>query len=171
MEFTYVHITLSTLSALCIYTLLKDDPFQLTEVGRAQTGHFSLGSVDIRGHRILLANLDPIPRRPEEERASGQEAMLISLLTLNPGVPQPPLLPDVISFRPAKPLEYKNGFKKPKGDLPAFNRTSLRRATNPANVGEDADVPPIKLVRPPTTTLKKSDCAATSGKAYFCQNP
>jgi len=82
-------------------------------------------------------------------------------------VPQPALLPDVISFRPAKPLEYKNGFRKPRDGLRAFNRTSLRRATNPANAGEDAEVPPIKAGRPLKIILNRSDCAATSGKAYI----
>jgi hypothetical protein len=35
-----------------------------------------------------------------------------------PFVEQPGFEPDVMSFNPAAPLEYKNGFKKPKGGLP-----------------------------------------------------
>lgn len=84
---------------------------------------------------------------------------------MNPGVPQPPLFPTVISFRPLKPLEYKNGFKNPSGGSLAFKRTSFKRATKPVNAGEDADVPPIRNAWPPMNTLNKSDCAETSGKA------
>ena len=42
----------------------------------------------------------------------------VILLTLNPSVPQPELWPMVISFRPANPVAYRKGFKKPKGLLP-----------------------------------------------------
>ena len=79
------------------------------------------------------------------------------MLTLNPGVPQPPLFPIVMSFMPANPFEYKNGLRKPKGGMPAFKRTSLSNATNPVKAGEEAEVPPIRKAWPPMKTLNKSD--------------
>jgi hypothetical protein len=71
----------------------------------------------------------------------------------------------VMSLRAANPLEYRKGFKNPKDGRPAFKRTSFNKATNPAKVGDDAEVPPIKNASPPTKTLNRSPCAATSGKA------
>ena len=93
--------------------------------------------------------LHPIPPSPVkiEQIMSAFVRSLpkIYLLTLNPSVPQPPLLPTVISFRPLNPLEYRNGFKKPKGDKPAFRRASFNRATIPLKVGAEAEVPPIRI--------------------------
>ena len=37
---------------------------------------------------------------------------------VKPSVEQPGFEPDVMSFNPDLPLEYKKGFKKPKGLLP-----------------------------------------------------
>lgn len=85
---------------------------------------------------------------------------------MNPVVPHPELCPIVISLSPWNPFEYRNGFKNPKGGRPAFRRTSFSKATNPVNVGEEAEVPPIKKASPPTKTLNKSACADTSGIAY-----
>ena len=69
----------------------------------------------------------------------------------------------VISFRPANPLEYRKGFKKPKGDKPAFKRASFNKETNPVNVGAEAEVPPTRTGVPLIKILKLSDCAETSG--------
>ena len=73
------------------------------------------------------------------------------------------MFPTVISFRPATPTLYSSGFKNPSGGSPALIRTSLSSATTPANVGEDADVPPTWPVWPWKKIRKKSPCAATSG--------
>lgn len=64
-------------------------------------------------------------------------------LTLNPSVPHPGLFPTVISVNPALPVEYRKGFKKPSGGRLLDSRTSFNKLTNPAKVGEDAEVPPI----------------------------
>ena len=69
----------------------------------------------------------------------------------------------VMSFRPLNPLEYKNGFKKPKDGKPAFRRTSFNKETNPVKVGAAQEVPPMRVACPPTKTLKLSPCVATSG--------
>jgi len=68
-----------------------------------------------------------------------------------------------MSFNPKNPLEYRKGFKNPKGGKPAFRRTSFNKATNPANAGDEAEVPPMRVVFPPMKTLNLSPCAATSG--------
>lgn len=111
---------------------------------------------------------DPNPSMP------GTKIMLISispyvhttmLLTLNPGVPHPPLFPIVMSLRPWNPLEYRKGLRNPKDGRPAFKRTSFNRATNPVKAGEEADVPPIRKACPSINTLNKLDCAETSGIA------
>lgn len=49
-------------------------------------------------------------------------------------VPQPGLEPDVMSLKPATPVEYRSGFKKPSPDFPSESRKSFRRAITPANV-------------------------------------
>ena len=67
---------------------------------------------------------------------------------MNPFVPHPGLLPLVISFRPAMPNVYRSGFKNPRGGLLTPMRASLSSATNPANVGDEAEVPPIEASRP-----------------------
>jgi hypothetical protein len=38
--------------------------------------------------------------------------------------------------------------------LPAWRRASLRRDTIEANAGEEADVPPTEVGRPPTITCR-----------------
>jgi len=88
--------------------------------------------------------------------------------TLNPVVPQPWLLPIVMSLKPEIPLEYKRGFKKPRGDFLAWKRASFKRDTNPANAGDDAEVPPMRTGRPLNQIRKRSDWAATSGNP--CQH-
>jgi len=69
----------------------------------------------------------------------------------------------VISFRPENPLEYRKGFKNPKGGKPTFRRASFNKATNPANAGDEAEVPPMRMALPLRKILKRSDCAETSG--------
>ena len=49
-------------------------------------------------------------------------------------------------------MEYKAGFKNPKGGFPFEVRTSLSKATIAAKVGELAEVPPTDSTRPPATT-------------------
>jgi hypothetical protein len=71
-----------------------------------------------------------------------------------------------MSLKAAVPFEYIKGFKKPRGGFPAAIRASFRRATIPAKVGEDAEVPPIKIVRRWRTISKLSPWAATSGIPY-----
>ena len=90
-------------------------------------------------------------------------------LTLNPGVPQPGAFPDVMSVNPSPFNAYMSGFRKPSEDFPAAIRASFSRATKPAIVGDDADVPPMCLAPPPTNILKNSACAETSGNA--CHKP
>lgn len=79
------------------------------------------------------------------EPCNGEEDQM---LTLNPFVPHPGLLPLVMSFRPAMPTVYKSGFKKPRGRLLVLMRASLSSAMNPANAGDEAEVPPIDTFRP-----------------------
>lgn len=86
--------------------------------------------------------------------------------TLNPGVPQPGLFPVVMSLKPLTPFLYRKGFRKPSDGCPLARRASFRRATKPANAGEEADVPPINTGRPERMIRKRLDCAATSGMAY-----
>ena len=69
----------------------------------------------------------------------------------------------VMSFKPLNPLEYKNGFKKPKDGKPAFRRASFNKETNPVKVGAEQEVPPMRIARPSRKILKLSPCAATSG--------
>ena len=69
----------------------------------------------------------------------------------------------VMSFRPANPLEYRNIFKKPKGDKPASRRASFNKETIAVNVGDEAEVPPMRTAFPLTKILYFSPCAATSG--------
>jgi hypothetical protein len=69
----------------------------------------------------------------------------------------------VMSFKPANPLEYRNGFKKPKDGKPAFRRASFNKETNPVKVGAEQEVPPMRIAWPSRKILKSSPCAATSG--------
>ena len=71
----------------------------------------------------------------------------------------------VISFRPANPLEYRKGFKKPKGGKPAVKRASFNKETNPVKVGDAQEVPSTRVAFPSRKILKFSPCAATSGNA------
>ena len=71
-----------------------------------------------------------------------------------------------MSFSAATPFEYRSGFKNPSGGRPFDSRAELSSETMPANVGADADVPPIDTGRPRRKTRKNSPCAATSGIAY-----
>lgn len=65
------------------------------------------------------------------------------LVTLNPWVPHPGFFPTVMSFNPCTPLLYRKGFKKPRVGKPFESLASLSNATIPANVGDEAEVPPI----------------------------
>ena len=53
---------------------------------------------------------------------------------VKPVVSQPGLEPDVMSLKPAAPVEYKSGLRKPSGALPEAILKSLRRLMTPANV-------------------------------------
>jgi hypothetical protein len=64
---------------------------------------------------------------------------------------------------PANPLEYRNGFKKPKGGKPADRRASFNKETIPAKVGEEQEVPSTRVTVPLRMILYFSPCAATSG--------
>ena len=44
------------------------------------------------------------------------------------------MVPDVISLKPATPVVYNVGLRKPSGALPSEMRKSLRSAMTPANV-------------------------------------
>ena len=59
----------------------------------------------------------------------------------------------VMSFRPANPLEYRNGFKKPKGGKPAFRRASFNKDIIPVKVGVEAEVPSMVVTSPLTNIL------------------
>jgi len=87
-------------------------------------------------------------------------------VALKPSVPQPGLLPVVISVSPSKPFEYRNGLMKPSVGRPLDSRTSFRRLTKPAKVGDEQDVPSMRKSSPPTKTRKLTPWAETSGKAY-----
>ena len=63
------------------------------------------------------------------------------MVALKPSVPHPGLLPIVISFKPAYPVSYNHGFKKPREGFPALIRASLSMETKEAKVGEAQDVP------------------------------
>ena len=86
--------------------------------------------------------------------------------TLNPGVPQPGLFPAVISLNALKALEYRSGFKNPRGGFFSEIRTSFKSDTRPATVGQAADVPPTFAARPLRKIRKPSACAEMSGIAY-----
>lgn len=84
---------------------------------------------------------------------------------VNPFVPQPGLLPDVMSLKTDDAaLLYKSGFSHPSVDLPALSSWSLTSATRLANVGLDALVPPMRNRVPATLTMKFVPCMETSGK-------
>jgi hypothetical protein len=55
---------------------------------------------------------------------------------VKPLVEQPGFEPEVMSFNPGIPLEYKKGFKKPRGFLPFAMRWSFKSDTTAANVWE-----------------------------------
>ena len=83
--------------------------------------------------------------------------------TLKPGVPHPGAFPLVTSFKPGPPIEYSIGLRKPSGGFRAASCASFRRATMPATVGVDAEVPPINAGEPWKKIRKFSDWAETSG--------
>jgi len=66
---------------------------------------------------------------------------------LNPSVPQPGLFPTVISLKPEgafAPMAYIKGLRNPSGASPLASRASFKRETMPVNVGDEADVPPMR---------------------------
>ena len=85
---------------------------------------------------------------------------------MNPGVPHPGAFPAVISLNALSPTLYIKGLRNPRGGLPEVIRASFSRATSPANVGADADVPPMSVGCPFQKIRKWSACAETSGIAY-----
>ena len=90
-------------------------------------------------------------------------------VALNPGVPQPGLLPVVMSLNASGAkawIAYTSGFRNPSGGRPAERRAELSSETKPANVGAAADVPPMSPERPPRKMRKLSAWAATSGMAW-----
>lgn len=56
-------------------------------------------------------------------------------------MPHPGLSPDVISFNADAPVEYKNGFRNPKGLFPAAISSSFNSAITLAKMGEAHEVP------------------------------
>lgn len=56
-------------------------------------------------------------------------------------VPQPGLLPVVISVKVDPAMEYKNGFRKPRGDFPAPTSWSFMREMILAKMGLEQLVP------------------------------
>jgi hypothetical protein len=80
-----------------------------------------------------------------------------------PLVPQPELVPSVMSLK-ASGFWYKIGFKNPRGpDLPAAIRSSMIRLIMEAKMGAEAEVPPLRVLSPLTTTAMLSPLAETSG--------
>ena len=65
-----------------------------------------------------------------EQRLTGSHPTV----ALKPFVEQPGFEPIVMSFNPRFPLEYNQGFKKPKGLLPQAIRWSFKSETTDANV-------------------------------------
>lgn len=61
-----------------------------------------------------------------------------------------------------------NGFKKPSTGFPAATSLSLISAMILAKVGDDAEVPPMRVVLPPTTTSKFQPCVATCKRIGQC---
>lgn len=59
---------------------------------------------------------------------------------MKPFVLHPGFLPDVISFIPATPEEYKNGLRNPRGALPMEIRKSFNKATTPAKVYSSSEI-------------------------------
>lgn len=82
---------------------------------------------------------------------------------MKPGVPQPALFPTRISVNPAKPVEYNIGFKNPSVLKPASILALFNNAMIPANVGELAEVPPMRMGEPERKMRRKSPWAETSG--------
>lgn len=76
----------------------------------------------------------------------------------------------VISLKPSPPVAYNNGLRKPSGGFPAESRAEFKSETKPANVGEEAEVPPISPGLPWKKILKLSACAETSGNAFASCN-
>ena len=90
------------------------------------------------------------------------------MVALKPGVPQPGLLPTVMSLNTLGSTAcsaYTSGLRNPSGGRGAARRAELSRETMPANVGAAAEVPPIETARPERKILKRSAWAATSGMA------
>lgn len=89
-------------------------------------------------------------------------------LTLKPGVPHPGLFPSTISlnaFGSSMSSLYSKGFKNPSVGRPLASRASFSKATMAANVGDEAEVPPMEMIRPERKTRNRRPCAATSGYA------
>lgn len=58
-----------------------------------------------------------------------------------------------------------SGFKNPSGGRPLESRAELSRATKPATVGDEAEVPPMSDETFPMMTLNRSASAEISGMA------
>ena len=69
----------------------------------------------------------------------------------NPFVLHPGLSPVVTSFNADAPVEYKNGLRKPSGDLPAAINWSFNSAMTLAKIGLAQLVPSTVPNWPPTT--------------------
>ena len=78
-------------------------------------------------------------------------------------MPQPGLLPDVMSLSAATPLEYRSGLRKPSCFWPALRSWSLRSATTDANVGLEQLVPSTPCSCPATSITNCTPWVDTSG--------
>ncbi len=90
------------------------------------------------------------------------------MVALKPGVPQPGLLPVVMSFQASGVnalVAYTSGLRKPSGGRPLERRAELSSETMPATAGAEAEVPPMERMRPLRKMRKKRPWAATSGMA------
>ena len=70
---------------------------------------------------------------------------------------------DAIQASKLDPIEYRKGFKKPKGGKSAFRRASFNKETIPVKVGEAQKVLLSWPDSPSKKNLNLSACAATSG--------
>ena len=70
----------------------------------------------------------------------------------NPVVLHPGLSPVVTSFNADAPVEYKNGLRKPRGDLPAAISRSFSSAMTLAKIGLEQLVP-LTVMNSPSTTI------------------
>ena len=78
---------------------------------------------------------------------------------------QPGLLPVVTSLRADAPVEYRKGFRKPRGGLPAAASSSLSNAMTLAKMGDEQLVPSTRPNWPLRVISTFSPWAEISGNA------